>query len=316
MREAAFYIGELPVYGDLILSPMDGYSDYPYRSIAREMGSALSYTEFINCLEVLQGHPFVHEKFFFKEAERPLVYQIFDDDPQRIVETARVLVQKKPDILDVNMGCSNKSVAGRGAGAGLLQEPQKIQQIFSLLSKEFQIPITGKIRLGWDKNNLNYLEIARIIEDNGGKMIAVHGRTKEQAYSGKANWEPIRQIKNIVKIPVIGNGDVKTPADIKAMKEQTGCDGVMIGRAAMGNPWIFARKERNEIKKEEVFKIMHEHLQRMLEYYGAERGIILFRKHLSRYLKPYEFKRDTMLSLLTCTSFQELLEILQGLLLQ
>ena len=130
MKDAAFFIGDIPVYGDLILSPMDGYSDYPFRSIARRMGSVLSYTEFINCLEILQKHPYVEEKLFYKEEERPLVFQIFDDEPQRILETARILIQHNPDILDINMGCSNKSVAGRGAGAGLLREPQKIKRDF------------------------------------------------------------------------------------------------------------------------------------------------------------------------------------------
>ena len=180
-----FRVGTIPVYGDLILSPMDGYSDLPFRSLARRLGSAMSYTEFINAIDVVYGHPHLERKLAYLESERPVVYQVFDDDPERLVKAALKLRPRNPDIIDINMGCSARCVSGRGAGAGLLRTPEKIALIFSRLSKELDIPVTGKIRLGWDDASLNYLDIARIIEDNGGKLIAVHGRTKMQGYTGR-----------------------------------------------------------------------------------------------------------------------------------
>jgi tRNA-dihydrouridine synthase B len=210
----AFKVRDIPIFGDLILSPMDGYSDYPFRSLARELGSAMGYTEFINAIDVMYRHDFIEKKLYFTESERPIVFQIYDDDPERIVKAALKVRQYNPDIIDVNMGCSARSVSNRGAGAGLLCTPEKIGVIFSKLSKALDIPVTGKIRLGWDDHSLNYLLVARIIEENGGQLVAVHARTKAQSYGGTANWDAIAEIKQRLSIPVIGNGDVRTVADI------------------------------------------------------------------------------------------------------
>ncbi|RPJ48007.1 MAG: tRNA-dihydrouridine synthase family protein, partial [Chloroflexi bacterium] len=208
-----FWVREIPVYGDLILSPMDGYSDLPFRALARSLGSAMSYTEFISAIDVTGGrHPHMERKLKYLESERPVVFQIFDDDPDRLVRAALKLRPRNPDIIDINMGCSAKCVSGRGAGAGLLRTPEKIAQIFSRLTRELDIPITGKIRLGWDDTSRNYLDTARIIEDNGGSLIAVHGRTKAQGYTGTADWDAIAEVRQAVSVPVIANGDVKTVA--------------------------------------------------------------------------------------------------------
>lgn len=299
--QPAFKIGDLPVFGDLILSPMDGVSDAPFRSLARSLGSALSYSEFINAIDILNGYPYLEEHLYFSEQERPLVFQIFDDDPDRLVQAARCLRERRPDVIDVNMGCSARCVSGRGAGAGLLRTPEKIAHIFSTLTRELDIPITGKIRLGWDADNRNYLEIARIIADNGGALIAVHARTREQGYNGAVDWDAIGEIKQAVDIPVLGNGDVKTVADIERIKSQTGCDGVMIGRAAIGNPWIFSRLDRDQVPPLQVRATMRRHLDANIEFYGAERGLTLFRKHLKRYLAPYAVPRNLLGALLTST---------------
>ena len=167
----AFIVRNIPIYGDLILSPMDGYSDYPFRSLARALGSAMSYTEFVNAIDVVYRHPFIEKKLYFTEAERPIVYQIYDDDPERILKAALKVRQYNPDIIDINMGCSAKSVSNRGAGAGLLCAPEKIGLIFSKLSRALDIPLTGKIRLGWEDRR-TYKLIARIVEENGGSLIA------------------------------------------------------------------------------------------------------------------------------------------------
>ncbi len=300
-----FYIRDVPVYGRIVLAPMDGVSDMPFRSLARKLGSALSYTEFINAIDILNGHPDLDRRLQFAEFERPVVFQIFDDDPQRIVEAARHLLEYSPDIIDVNLGCSARCVTNRGAGAALLREPHKIAAIFSSLTRALPVPVTGKIRLGWDDQSLNYLEVAKIIEDNGGSLVAVHGRTRMQGYTGSARWEPVREIRQAVSIPVIANGDISTVSDIDTVLDSTGCDAVMIGRAALQNPWLFSRREWQDIPPEIVKDFLNTHLQAMLAYYGAERGIILFRKYAKRLLEPYPLDKEELTKLLTITDPQE-----------
>ena len=311
-KSPAFHIGSVPIYGRTILSPMDGFSDLPFRSLARRLGSAMSYTEFVNAMDVLNGHPHLDQRLTYLEEERPIVFQIFDDEPERLLKAALILRERNPDIIDVNMGCSAKCVSGRGAGAGLLREPQKIAAFFSTLSKALDIPVTGKIRLGWDEDNLNYLEVAKIVEENGGKALAVHGRTKEQAYRGEANWEAIAEIKAALTIPVIGNGDVRTVADIARMHEYTGCDAVMIARGAIGNPWIFAGLDRQEVLDEQVRETMLAHLDAMLNFYGSERGLILFRKHAAKYINPYGLSREEREQLLISINAGDFVELLNS----
>ena len=309
-RSPEFYISQIPVYGDLALAPMDGYSDQPFRSLCRDLGSAMSYTEFINALDILQGHPYVWQKYQFLPEERPVVFQIFDNDPKRLLEAALRLQEHQPDIIDINLGCSVNTVSGRGAGAGLLRTPQIIGQIFELLSHHLEIPVSAKIRLGWDDSSLNYSEVAHIIEDNGGSLIAVHARTRMQHYGGQANWDAIAEVKQSVNIPVLGNGDVCSVADIKRLKEHTKCDGVLIGRAAIGNPWIFSRLDRQQVSSQQVREMMTRHLERMLAFYSAERGLILFRKHACRYISLYPLPKDLRHRLLTARRPEEFLSIL------
>lgn len=300
--QPTFYVRDVPVYGDLILSPMDGFSDLPYRLICREYGSAMSYTEFTACEAILRGAKPALRQLDYDPREKPqLTFQIFDSDEDRIVACAQMIEQLGPGIIDLNMGCSVSNVSGRGAGAGLLRDPQKIARIFNRLSKAVRVPVTAKIRLGWDARSRNYLEVARILEDNGASLIAVHGRTKEQAYKGFADWDAIAEVKQAVKIPVIGNGDVKTVADIARIKAHTGCDGVMIGRAAIGNPWIFQRKDRHEVTVEEVIALLKRHLRAMIEYYG-DHGLILFRKHAVKYMQGMPHVAALRAQLVTCDS--------------
>lgn len=311
--QPTFWVRDIPVYGDLILSPMDGYSDLPFRSLARSLGSAMSYTEFINAIDILYGHPHLERKLTYLESERPVVYQIFDDDPERLVKAALKLRPRNPDIIDINMGCSARTVSGRGAGAGLLRTPEKIARIFSELTHVLDIPVTGKIRLGWDANSRNYLQIAKIIEENGGQLIAVHGRTKEQSYGGQADWDAIAEVKQAVKIPVIGNGDVKTVEDIERIKSHTGCDAVMIARAAIGNPWIFSRLDRNQVPPDLLRQTMQQHLESMEQFYGPARGLVLFRKYASRYLTPMGLSGEVRQSLLTTENRGDFLALLEDI---
>jgi len=297
-KEPTFMIGAVPIYGDLILAPMDGITDYPFRGLCRKLGSAMIVTEFINALDVLEENPRYPKRTVFDPDQRPFSLQILGNEPERMLAAAITLVRDvQPDILDINLGCQSKNVTSRGAGAALLRSPEKIAQIFSLMTREFAIPVTGKIRLGWDDDSLNYLEVAKTIEDNGGAMVAVHGRTRKQAYRGHAHWEPIREVKQALQIPVIGNGDVVTVADIDRIKQQTGCDAVMIGRIAVSNPWIFSRLDRDQVPPQVALDTILSNYHSNLSFYG-ERGVITFRKYLKAYLSPYSILREELLSLL------------------
>jgi tRNA-dihydrouridine synthase B len=309
-----FLIGPVGVYGKAILAPMDGYSDLPFRVLARELGSAMSYSEFINAQDVIYGkRPGYEKRLAFLEEERPVVYQIYDEDPGRILKAAIKLQERGADILDVNMGCPARSVSARGAGAGLLKNPEKIAAIFKALTSELSIPITGKIRLGWDDQSLNYLDIARIVEDNGGKMLAVHGRTRTQGYRGEANWDAIAEIKQHLSIPVIGNGNVRLAGDIQKMMAYTGCDGVMIGRAARLNPWIFSGLERWEVPQELVYQSAKRHLDLCISHYSVDYGLILFRKFIKSYTSIYDIDKETRLKLVTTPGLDEFKTLLDGL---
>ena len=294
-----FWVGAVPIFGDLVLAPMDGISDLPFRVLTRRLGSAMSYTEFINAIDVLNGYPFYKFRLNYLEEERPVVFQIYDDNPDRMVKAAQILMQFRPDILDVNMGCPAKTVSGRGAGAALLRDPKKVQEIIHKLVAVLPVPVTAKIRLGWDEASRNYLEIAKIIEGEGASLLAVHGRTRMQGFSGEANWEAIAEVKQALKIPVLGNGDVRSAEDIQLMLKQTGCDGIMIGRAARTNPWIFQRVNRDAVPVSTIMRTMDEHLDMMLDYY-QQRGLILFRKFAKAYLKPLHLDPIIVEQLVTC----------------
>ena len=229
-----FKVGDLPIHGDLILSPMDGYSAWPFRSLCRERGSAMSYTEFVNVRDILKRPGYVLPKMQFNDDERPVVIQIYGDDPDDFLEAALEVQELGPDIIDINMGCPAKGIANRGAGVGLMRTPLKIARIFRKLTAALEVPVTGKIRLGWDEDCLTYKLVARIVEEEGGQLLAVHGRTKIQAYGGEADWDAIAEVVQSVSIPVIGNGDVNEVADIQRMKDHTGCAAVMIASTSSG----------------------------------------------------------------------------------
>ncbi len=304
-----FYIRDVPVYGDALLAPMDGYSDWPFRSLCRDLGSAMSYTEFVHAEKILSKSKQPMKKLYFEAAERPVTFQLYGDNSDRIVEAALRVQDWGPDIIDINMGCPAKSVSNRGAGVGMMKSPLKIARTFKKLTAKLKVPVTGKIRLGWERNQ-NYKLIARIVEECGGSLIALHGRTKEQAYSGKANWDAIAEVKATVKIPVIGNGDVKRVEDIEKMKLYTGCDAVMIGRATLANPWIFSRLDREQVSSEQVRGTIRTHLAKSVEFYGEEDGQRLFRKYAVQYLLMKTLDRETRKQILKPMPPAEFLEML------
>lgn len=312
-KAPSFQVESLPVYGRVILAPMDGFSDYPTRNICRRYGSAMSYTEFLNTTDIFNQNRNIDRRMAFSEEERPIVFQLLDSDPDRLIRAAEVILPLRPDIIDINLGCPSRSIASRGAGAGLMKNPELVKQIFTTLAGRLPVPVSAKIRLGWDEQNLNYLDIARIIEDSGGALIAVHGRTRAQAYSGQADWEPIRLIKQHLSIPVIANGDIRTPADIERVIQLTGCDGVMVGRAALGNPWIFSERDYLQIPLSETIRTIQEHLQSMCHFYSEPTGVIFFRKHLKAYLKRFHFPGSRLLPLLQAENSVQVNNLLEEL---
>ena len=310
IKTPSFYIRDIPIYGDALLAPMDGYSDWPFRSICRALGSAMSYTEFVKVEKILSRSKEPAKRLYFEEAERPITFQIYGDDPDLILKAALKIQPLNPDIIDINMGCPAKSIADRGAGVGMMPTPLKIARTFKKLTTALKVPVTGKFRLGWDRNK-NYKLIARIVEESGGSLVAVHGRTKEQRYSGNADWDAIAEVKSLVKIPVIGSGDVRTVADIQRMRQYTGCDAVMIGRAAIANPWIFAGLDREQVTTEQLQKTVHEHVQKSVDFYGEEDGQRLFRKYAVQYLLLKTLDRDARKEILKERPSGEFLEMLK-----
>jgi nifR3 family TIM-barrel protein len=303
-----FFVGTVPIYGELVLAPMDGFSDSPFRLLCRELGSAISYTEFVNVDELafsrkLDGAAGL--KLRFSEPERPVAFQIYGHLEDRLVETALRLQDRGPDIIDINLGCSIRKIAERGAGAGMLKDPAKIGRLFAKLSAQLRIPVSAKIRLGWDPRSRNYLEVCRALEENGCRLIAVHARTKDQAFAGPVDWGAIAEIKERARIPIIGNGNVRTVADIDAIQRETGCDGVMIGRAAIGHPWIFSRRDKEQVPVEESIRMARRHLELMIGLYGPRLGPVVFRKDAVRYVHHWIGVGEYRNRLVRCSSAEE-----------
>lgn len=291
---------ELDFDAPVILAPMAGITDRPFRDLVMRFGAALVVSEMVASQEMVQAKPGVRERAELGADVENTAVQLAGRDAGWMVEAARQVADRGAAVIDINMGCPAKTVAARGAGSGLLKTPLKIARIFRTLSRALAVPVTGKIRLGWDDACRNYLLVARIVEENGGALLAVHGRTRTQNYGGQADWDAIAEIKQALSIPVIGNGDVRRAADIARMKAHTHCDGVMIGRAAIGNPWIFSGLERENVPVEAVQRVMLRHLERMLAFYGRALGLVLFRKHTVQYLRPYGLSREVRRRLLTC----------------
>lgn len=308
MTQPDFLIADIPIHGRLILAPMDGISDAAFRLLTRRLGSAYSVSEFINTLDYAHQKSYEKKRLLARDDERPFVAQLLDNDAVRMAEcAARIEEEFHPDMIDINMGCAAKSVAGRGAGVGMMRNPQLVKDAVTLVGHAVKVPVTVKMRLGWDSKALNFLELANLAAENGAKAIALHGRTGKISYQKPAQWQPIAELKRAFpNLPVIGNGDVATPTDARRMLEETGCDAVMIGRAAKANPWIFSWRSRDEVSVQEVAETALWQLKDMLAT-DPESAIMPFRKYLKAYLDPYQLPRETMRALLTCGDANQLL---------
>ena len=288
-------IGNVTLENNIILAPMAGVTDLPFRLLCKEQGSGLLCMEMVSAKAIYYNNKNTEALMEIDPRERPVSLQLFGSDADIMSEMAKKIEEKPFDILDINMGCPVPKVAGNGEGSALMKNPELVREIVSKVVKATYKPVTVKIRKGFDDAHVNAVEIAKIIEDCGAAAVAVHGRTREQYYSGKADWDIIRQVKEAVSIPVIGNGDVTGPESAKKMMEETGVDGIMIGRAARGNPWIFGQirgyletgKMPEKPSLEEVRKMMLRHARMQMECKGEYTGIREMRKHVAWYTAGY-----------------------------
>lgn len=294
----------------VVLSPMVGYSDSPYRRLTRSEGSAYSITEFVSTEHLFRSNAKAISLFRYQESERPIVFQVFGNNDEIIVRGVSRVLNLNPDGIDLNMGCSVRNVSNSGSGAGLLKCLDKTRIIIRRLVAETGLPISAKIRLGWDHDSLNYLETTEMLESEGVWAIAVHGRTRQMAYTGKAEWDRIGEIARARKIPIFGNGDVTSHADAMAKIEKYGVAGVFVGRGSYGNPWLFSGRDRSTLTYHERLPVILRHMDYMTEFYGDGLAAVLMRKQLHQYLKDLPFWPEIKPQMFSGTSAEALKEIL------
>lgn len=288
-------IGNVTVENGLILAPMAGVTDLPYRILCKEQGCGMLYTEMVSAKALYYGNKNTEPLLALDPRENPIAIQIFGSDPDIMGQMAVKIENLGFDVIDINMGCPVPKIVNNGEGSALMKNPTLVGEIVHAVSSATRLPVTIKIRKGFNDSCVNAPEIARIAQDNGAAAVAVHGRTREEYYSGHADWNIIKEVKQSVSIPVIGNGDVLTPMDAIAMKEQTGCDGIMIGRGAKGNPWIFHIIDHyyktNELLSrppiDDVIAMILKHAALMVEVKGEFTGIREMRKHVAWYTFGY-----------------------------
>lgn len=288
-------IGNVTLENNLILAPMAGVSDLPFRLLCREQGAGLVCMEMVSAKAILYKNRNTEELLTIDPKEHPVSLQLFGSDPDIISEIAKQIEERPFDILDLNMGCPVPKVVNNGDGSALMKNPRLAGEIIEKTARAIKKPLTVKIRKGFDDAHVNAVELAHIAQESGAAAVAVHGRTREQYYAGHADWDIIRQVKEAVSIPVIGNGDIRTPEDVAAMAEQTGCDGYMIARGAEGNPWIFRQilhyfETGEHLARpdfSEVTEMLLRHAKMQIDCKGDYTGIHEIRKHAAWYTAGY-----------------------------
>lgn len=314
-------IGNVELENDLVLGPMAGVTDLPFRLLCKEQGAGLLCMEMVSAKGIMYNNKNTRFLLTIDEREHPVSLQLFGSDADIISEQAKRIEELPFDILDINMGCPVPKVVNNGDGSALMKNPVLAGEIIEKTAKAIQKPVTVKIRKGFDEDHINAVELAHIAEESGAAAVAVHGRTREQYYSGQADWEIIRKVKEAVRIPVIGNGDVRSPEDAIRMRKETGCDGIMIARGAQGNPWIFQQilhyeKTGEYLPKpepEEVVAVILRHAKMQMEFKGEYTGMREIRKHAAWYTAGYKNSAKLRGKINETETYEELAELLKSL---
>lgn len=312
-------IGHINIEKPLSLAPMEDVTELPFRVICKRLGADIVYTEFTSSEGIIRDIPRIMEKIEICEEERPVAIQIFGGRPEAMAGAAAAVEKLNPDFIDINCGCWVKNHVARNEGAGLLRDLPLFESIVKATVKGTKLPVTVKTRLGWDENSIVITDVAKMVEQAGAKALTLHCRTRSQAHNGFADWAWLEKIKKVISIPLFGNGDVTTPEDVVAMLE-TGCDGVMIGRGAIANPWIFKQAKHYmktgqlmaEPTIEEKLQMCLEHLKLNVEYKGEKYGVQTFRKHYAGYLKGLPNVATVRADIMTYTQFAQVEERLKN----
>ena len=317
-----FSIGNVKIKNNVVLAPMAGISNSAYRTIIKEMGAGLIVAEMVSDKAIMYGNKKTIDMLYMTDFERPISQQIFGSDKESFVIAAKYVYENmKPDIIDINMGCPVPKVAvGAQAGSALLKNPEKVYEIVKSVVESVPIPVTVKIRSGWDEKSINAKEIAKVIEKAGASAITVHPRTRKQGYSGKANWDIIKEVKENVSIPVIGNGDIKSCYDAKRMLDETGCDAIMIGRGVLGNPWLIKECvdylndgiEPKEVLAEEKINMIKRHLKLLINTKPEKVAMLEIRSHAAWYLKGLPNTKELKENIFKTKDPKELMNLLDN----
>ena len=324
MRVLLLKIGNVELKNNIFLAPMAGVTDMPFRILCKEQECGLVYTEMVSAKGMHYDDDKSNKLTLMHEIEKPGAVQIFGSDPTIMAEVTEKLNASDAAIIDINMGCPAPKITKNGEGSALMKNPQLIAEIIRAVAAASQKPVTVKIRKGWDESLINAVEIARIAEENGASAVAVHGRTREQYYSGKADWDIIRRVKKAVSIPVIGNGDVTGPKEARKLLEETKCDAIMVGRGAQGNPWIFKKIVRfledgtivPDPSPEEKIDTIIRHMNMLIDLKGERTGILEMRSHIAWYIKGMRDAAYTKQKIFQMTDKEEIISLLKSFLMR